>query len=1036
MANLLTQKKFDFVSHFPGLAQDAFTVVAFSGIEGFSTCYRFEITLVADDPEIDMTAVLEHPATFTILREEGDIPFHGILTEFEQLHAIDEYVVYKTVLSPKLWWLSLTHHNQIFLNRTVPQVLEAVLVDGGLTTDDFDLRLMNPGRYEPWEFICQYGESHLNFVSRWMEREGMYYYFEQTPAGEKVVITDTGMSHGEMPEGKTMSYSPPSGLDEPFREEVIHAFICRQKLLPGKLHVQDYNYRTPSLSLSAESPVSDRGRGEFHIYGEHFRTMEEGTAMAKLRAEELRSHEKRFHGESTVPFLRPGYLFDLERHYRSGFNQQYLTIELEHAGSQSGFLISGIQKTLSETEQRNYYRNSFVAIPSEVQYRHPKKSEKPRFFGTINATIDAEGSGEYAELDDQGRYKVRFPFDLSGRDGGKASHWVRMAQPYAGTDHGMHFPLHKGTEVLLTFIEGDPDRPIVASAVPNPEKPSVIQDETQTKAAITTSGQNKIHFEDQAGNQRILMHSPTANSWVRIGSPNDPPNPYTVEEGDEIAVFTDSDGDWDLYENGSPVPSKVVSTSDDGTSVTYRLTKEFTVNVDFEGQYKVDQADSIFDTILDSVAEGSTHSLEGETWTLTETLDMEVGDSESVEFYREKTVTLSVEGDVDVLAKDPGNLDGIRIQSSDNVWIEGENRYANYMIGGPDDSDTTVPREIRYLWEKFYGSEPGFNPSGMKLYDYGDGVSNPVHEGDLASMSLLARRGQVKLAKGDTFNTQEGNIYDFGGYWEYNLGNSYAENFMHQDDSDPDISVILNEDGLDHDKAAKGGPLPGTISCEGEKMEGPLDDNTWIEKTIGGAGYEYTKDKKSLEVSVGCTEETHTYGQTSYEYKYAGTGNKTAYSKSGGGITEDKRWCRDSGNLLSYSISRQFANGKNTMQFDWANTTLASFNFSASASFSFTAAASISLALSVAFSLSMEFAPPGSIKIENSKITVNLPGLEWTNQPPFDAKTAVTKLKQSMAEIESSVSSIENTQVEIESGLSYIAQSTTTIENMLVKLIG
>jgi type VI secretion system secreted protein VgrG len=141
----------------------------------------------------------------------------------------------------------------------------------------------------------------------------------------------------------------------------------------------------------------------------------------------------------------------------------------------------------------------------------------------MNAKIDAAGSGHYAELDAQGRYKVTLPLDTSGRSGGKATTWLRMAQPYGGTDHGMHFPLHKGTEVLLTCIDGDPDRPIIQAAVPNPETPSLVSENNPTQCCITTGGQNRIHMEDMKGGERILMHSPKSNTWLRMGTPNDPP---------------------------------------------------------------------------------------------------------------------------------------------------------------------------------------------------------------------------------------------------------------------------------------------------------------------------------------------------------------------------------------------------------------------------------------------------------------------------------------------------------------------------------
>jgi hypothetical protein len=173
-----------------------------------------------------------------------------------------------------------------------------------------------------------------------------------------------------------------------------------------------------------------------------------------------------------------------------------------------------------------FYHNSFSAIPEDAQFRPERTAHKPKIAGTMHAHIDAEGSGEYAELDDHGRYKIRLPFDINDDHGdGKASAFVRMAQPYAGTEHGMHFPLHKGTEVLLTFIDGDPDRPIIAGAVPNPDTMSPVTSANQSESVIKTAGDNKIRIEDRVGTERIIMETPTDNTWVRMGAPNDPPPP-------------------------------------------------------------------------------------------------------------------------------------------------------------------------------------------------------------------------------------------------------------------------------------------------------------------------------------------------------------------------------------------------------------------------------------------------------------------------------------------------------------------------------
>lgn len=502
--DLLSQKKFSFISNAQGLTEDTFAVVSFRGFEGISRPYEFDILLVSENPEIDLDQMIQKPARFVIHREDGrDVRYHGILQQFEQLHEAKGYTFYRASLSPKLWWLSLTHHQQVCLGKSVSSIVEKTLIDGGLAAFDFDFRLQEV--YPDMEYVCQYGESHLNFVSRWLEREGIYYFFEQSDSGEKVVFTDTRISHTDLALEKNLYYSPPSGLDSSRRGEVIQSFTCRQRQLPRTVLLRDYNYEKPSLEISGSAEVDPKGRGNSYLYGEHFSTPEEGNRLAAIRAQELLCRRQEFFGESTVPFLMTGFTFTLNDHYRSGFNRKYLITEVTHEGSQTEYLTSGIADTLSERESRVYYHNTFTAIPADVQFRPERTAEKPRIAGTMHARVDAEGSGVHAELDDQGRYKVRLPFDIDNAHGaGKASSYVRMAQPYAGSDHGMHFPLHKGTEVLLTFVDGDPDRPIIAGAIPNPETPSVVGSANNASGGFSDGGSNFIMHNSDAG-QRITM---------------------------------------------------------------------------------------------------------------------------------------------------------------------------------------------------------------------------------------------------------------------------------------------------------------------------------------------------------------------------------------------------------------------------------------------------------------------------------------------------------------------------------------------------
>ena len=488
----LTEKKYSFISSAPGVSKEAFGVVAFTGTESLSRPYAFEISLVSDDPGIDPMAVLRHPARFVIHRAEGDdVEFNGILAEFQETQEFHGYCFFKAMLAPRLLWLGLTHHNQVFLDATVPEIMELALKDGGLFPEiDFEFRTEKA--YKTLEYVCQYDESHFNFISRLAEREGIYYFFEQTPNGEKIVFTDTKIAHTDLPFGGKLSYAPRSGLDALYEKEIIRTFVCRHSQLPVRVHLKSYNPMKPSMLLEASAAVDADGRGETYIYGLNFETPEEGERLAAIRAESLLCRQTLINGESSVPFMIPGYTFNLEGHYKNAYDRKYLITEVTHEGHQTGYLISGLNDMVQGREEKMFYSNRFVAIYSaDCQFRPEQSTVQPRISGTIHATVDAASNGRYAELDEHGRYKVILPFDLSGRSGGKASAWFRMMQPYAGQNQGMHFPLHKGTEVLLTFIDGDPDRPVIAGAVPNPETKSPVTGRNQYKSVIMT-GRNPV----------------------------------------------------------------------------------------------------------------------------------------------------------------------------------------------------------------------------------------------------------------------------------------------------------------------------------------------------------------------------------------------------------------------------------------------------------------------------------------------------------------------------------------------------------------
>ncbi len=545
----LTKKKFSFVCG--SLVDETFGVVMFKGFEAVSKPYEFDIMLVTSEADIDMDTIMNDTAHLIIHGQEDDAAFNGVLSQFEQLHQVGEFFFYRAILVPRLWWLSLNRNNQVFIDTPITDTISAVIQEGRLAPGiDFEFHLL--GNYSEKDYVCQYGESHLNFISRWLEYEGIYYFFQQTfdgetktPDREKLILTDSNIIHTDIELHPNLSYLPSSALENLELERNINVLTCRQRQVPHDILLKDHNYEKPSLAIEGRAIVDENGRGSVYSYGEHFQTVEEGNILAIIRAQELLCRKKEFFGESSVPDLKTGYTFNLTNHFIKSFNQKYLVTEIVHEGSQTGYLISGIQEALANLEKQVSYKNAFTAIPTQTtirpqaettiqaqtqvrpnQFRPERKAPKPNISGTLHATIDAAGSGDHAELDAQGRYKVRLPFDIhSSHMGGKASCYLRMLQPHAGPNasagiqapSGFHFPLRKGTEVLLSFINGDPDRPVIAGSVPNPHTTSPVTETNQTKSVMRDHYGNELVFDSTPGDEHIGLYSPHHNSGLVLG---------------------------------------------------------------------------------------------------------------------------------------------------------------------------------------------------------------------------------------------------------------------------------------------------------------------------------------------------------------------------------------------------------------------------------------------------------------------------------------------------------------------------------------
>src|SRR5690606_25560855 len=454
-----------------------FTVTGLQGEEAISRLYRFCLELKApDNIVIDPADLLEQRATLQCEYDGQQYPLFGIINTFEIRHASAGYIHYYAELVPSVWRLSNYKTNEIYLKMNIVQIVTEVLTNAGMTSGtDFDLSGLTL-EYPEREYVCQFGESDFDFISRLLEHEGIYYYFEHANDVDKLILAD-GRDYPQALLPDAVYRPDVSGQD--FHESVTN-WICRTRRVPASVSVRDYNPEQPSEDVYASHTVDAAGNGEVYLYGENFVDSTHGAQLAKVRAEELLAGKVQFHGNSGLCVLHAGQTFNLSGHALSRFNAGYLVTEISHSGQQ----LDAAPGQASGPQ----YQNTFTAIASDMQYRPARNTPQPRFYGTMTASIYAETGDDIAEMDELGRYRVKLPFDRAGGKGEKATHWIRMARPYAGRNEGEYRPMRNGAEVLLTFLNGDPDRPVITAAVPNGANPALLTAGNPIQSVSQTPG--------------------------------------------------------------------------------------------------------------------------------------------------------------------------------------------------------------------------------------------------------------------------------------------------------------------------------------------------------------------------------------------------------------------------------------------------------------------------------------------------------------------------------------------------------------------
>ena len=459
-----------------------------------STSYDLELTVAAGRP-LDGAALLNQKGRFSLLGEGSTQELHGLVTEVTAKGRNLDSFEYRLRLSSPLYPLTLNRRSRVFRNRNVLDIAEEVLRGGGFSKQMMQFQTRHD--YPVREFVSQFQESDYDFISRQLAHWGLFFHFIQTADDFKLVIRDNLYELPELPGTGHLAYREQSGQSR--GAETLYQLQTRSRGLTRAVSLTDHNYRTPGVDLGAQrSSASEMpGKGADYRYGEHHQTPEEGAWLAQVRLEAIDWQRQTYSAETDCCGLAPGQTFSLTQHPEPKLNGDYLVIEVLHRGDQ------GSGDAATHDGEGGHYRNQLLMIRRGQPYRHPLPAHSPIIRGPLTARV--ESSGDYPYIDEQGRYKVRLAYDLSGAEATQASHWVRMMQPYGGDNHGQHYPLHGGTEVALGHHNGDPDRPFILGALPNPNTPSPVNADNPSQHILRTWGGNELLFEDRAGQERIEL---------------------------------------------------------------------------------------------------------------------------------------------------------------------------------------------------------------------------------------------------------------------------------------------------------------------------------------------------------------------------------------------------------------------------------------------------------------------------------------------------------------------------------------------------
>ena len=471
------------------LGEDKLLLRAINGEEQISGLFHFRLEMVSEDQKLDFSGIVGKPVTVALLLNDGAKRYiNGIVARFVQEDSNVRLTTYYADLRPWFWMLTKTRDCRIFQNKSVPQIIKSVFDDLEFKDYRDDLK----GTYASLDYCVQYDESAFNFVSRLMEDAGIFYFFEHEEGKHTLVLGDDADAHKPCAGLKEARYRQSSVAHTD--DHVITRCSIEEQVVTGKFALDDFNFETPSTDLLVEAS-GEGGKMRIYEYPGGFLKKGDGETRAKLRLEACEQPAKTLRGEGHVRAFVAGFKFDLKNHYRADANQTYVLRSLSIAATQEN------------------YTNSFEAFPVDVPFRPQRVTPKPFITGTQTAIVVGK-SGEEIWTDKYGRIKVQFHWDQTGKEDENSSCWIRVNYGWAGKQWGSIFLPRIGQEVIVSYLEGDPDRPLVTGAVYNAQQvvPYTLPAE-QTKSTVKSNtskggqGFNEIRFEDKKDSEEMYFHA-------------------------------------------------------------------------------------------------------------------------------------------------------------------------------------------------------------------------------------------------------------------------------------------------------------------------------------------------------------------------------------------------------------------------------------------------------------------------------------------------------------------------------------------------